>query len=309
MITSLFRKSTPVNYLLVMLMVVMAYVLFLSDKPYVTGFMPVLGQQIVLLLILLATLFISNFISTKNGLSKQAAYTLLFSGLWLMCFPGLFLRPNLIFANFFILLAIRRLVSLHSPKSTKQKIFDASLWICVATLYHFWSVLFIALVFVSIFFHVSRDYRNWLLPFLAFFAIGTLFFAYDFWREADLLQHLINQSKVDTSLGYFADTNQNAVFATYSVIVLFYLVSFGVSLPGRPQQYQSSYKKVVAAFFIAAAIFVISPFKTNELLVYTFTPMAIMASSDVEFARSQFRREFTIALTIVAALVLYVIQL
>jgi hypothetical protein len=309
MITSLFRKSTPVNYTLVMLGVVVAYVLFLTDKPYTTGFMPVLAQQIVLLLVLLATLFIANFISSKNGLSKSAAYTLLFYGLWLLCFPDLFLRPNLIFSNFFILLAARRLVSLHSPKATKQKIFDASLWIGVATLYHFWSVLFILLVFVSIFFHVSRDYRNWLLPFVAFFSIGMMFLAYDFWRDADLLEHIIAQSKVDTSLGYFANQTQNAVFATYAVIVVYFLISFLVSLPGRPQQYQSSYKKIVAGFFIAVAIFVISPDKSNELLVYTFTPMAIIASSDVEFARSHFRREFSIALAVLAALVLYVVQL
>lgn len=309
MFTSLFRKSTPINYTLCMLSVAVAYFLFLDGRPYVTGFMPELLQKIALAAVLLATLFIANFISIKNGLSKNAAYTLLFYSLWLLCFPGLFEKPNLIFSNFFLLLAIRRLVSLHSPKATQQKIFDASLWIFVATLYHFWSILFIGLVFVSILFHVSRDYRNWLLPVVAFFAIGSIFLAYDFWREANLYDRLLEKVPIDMSLDYFADKTQNIVFSVYAVIVLFFLVSFAVSLPGRPQQYQSSYKKIVAALFIGAVVFVLSPGKSNELLVFTYTPLALMASVDVEFTQSQFRREATLLLSTIAALALFAMQL
>lgn len=309
MFTSLFRKSTPVNYTLCLLSVTVAYFLFLDGRPYVTGFMPELLQKISLVLVLLATLFISNFISIKNGLSKNAAYTLLFYSLWLLCFPGLFNKPNLIFSNFFLVLALRRLVSLHSPKATQQKIFDASLWIFVATLYHFWSILFIGLVFVSILFHVSRNYKNWLLPGVAFVAIASIFMAYDFWRDADLYDRLLEKVPIDTNLDYFADKTQNIAFSVYAVIVLFFLVSFTVSLPGRPQQYQSSYKKIVAAFFIGVMVFLISPFKSNELLAFTYAPLAIMASSDVEFTNSQFRREFTILVAVLASLTLFVMQL
>ena len=309
MFTSLFRKSTPINYTLCLLAVAVAYFLFLDGRPYVTGFMPEWLQKIALALVLLATLVIANFISIKNGLSKNAAYTLLFYSLWLLCFPGLFEKPNLIFSNFFLVLALRRLVSLHSAKATQQKIFDASLWIFVATLYHFWSILFIGLVFVSILFHVSRDYRNWLLPFVAFLTIGSIFMAYDFWREANLFHRLTDKVPVDMSLGYFADKTQNIAFSVYAVIVLFFLVSFLVSLPGRPQQYQSSYKKIVAAFVIGVLVFLLSPFKNNELLVFTYSPLAILASADIEFTQSQMRREVSLAFTIAAALTLFVIQL
>jgi hypothetical protein len=46
------------------------------------------------------------------------------------------------------LLALRRLISLQSMKASKEKIFDASLWVFIASLFHFWSILFIVLIFI-----------------------------------------------------------------------------------------------------------------------------------------------------------------
>ena len=77
---------------------------------------------------------------------KTAAW--LFVGaviLFLLFFPSIWNDFNLLISNFFILLALRRLLSMHSAKAPKEKIFDASLWIFFASFFHFWSILFILL--------------------------------------------------------------------------------------------------------------------------------------------------------------------
>jgi hypothetical protein len=132
------------------------------------------GSKLGLLAVLLGSVFITNFISKKNGLSKDSAYTVFFFFL-IVFFPSVLDNVNLVVANFFYSSCFRRLISAILKAS--KKIFDASFWIIVAALFQFWSILYLVLVFISIIFHVSRDYRNWFLPFLFFFAASILFFA------------------------------------------------------------------------------------------------------------------------------------
>jgi hypothetical protein len=122
-------------------------------------------------------------------------------------------------ANFFILLAFRRLISLQSLKASKEKIFDASFWIIVAALFQFWSILYLVLVFISIIFHVSRDYRNWFLPFIAF-AASILFFAASILFHFSVGDYLNRAIQVNFEINYFTNNYQKCVYAT---VALFFL--------------------------------------------------------------------------------------
>ncbi len=175
MITSVFKKSTPLNYSLVVILILVFFFLFqIQDPSWITNYF-LAFQKISLLCFIFASFFLINFIAKKNGLSKDNGYAIFFYLLFILFFPTIFNNSNVIYANFFLLLALRRLISLQSLKSSKEKIFDASFWILVASLFQFWCILFIILVFISIIFHVSRDYRNWVLPFIAFLTVGLIF--------------------------------------------------------------------------------------------------------------------------------------
>ena len=169
MITSLFRKTTPLNYAFVIIMVVIFFLIYQFHGGTLTNAVPVMAQKAGLLAILLASIWIVNFIAKKNGLCKDSSYVILFSFLLLLFFPSVLNDPNLIISNFFILLAFRRIISLQSLKFPKEKIFDASLWIFVAALFHFSSILVIILSFSTILIHAARSYRSWLLPFKALY--------------------------------------------------------------------------------------------------------------------------------------------
>ena len=178
MITSVFRKSTPLNFLLVGILMLFFFLLFLWQDLSWTNSIFLIVIKVALFCLLLASVFIANFVAKKNGLSKDSTFTIFFYFLFLLFFPSVLANTNLIVSNFFILLALRRLISLQSLKASKEKIFDASFWIFLAALFHFWSIIFIILVFISILFHVSRDYRNWILPFIAFFVVAIFFLIY-----------------------------------------------------------------------------------------------------------------------------------
>ncbi|HSD08613.1 DUF6427 family protein [Flavobacterium sp.] len=309
MITSVFKKSTPFNFsLVVILMLVFFFLYQIQDIAWTNSVISIL-QKTGLFLILFATVFLNSFISKKNGLSKDSTYTAFFTFLFLIFFPDLFKNSNLILANFFVLLAIRRLISLQTLKDSKEKLFDASLWIFMAALLHFWSILYLLLVFISIIFHVSRDYRNWVIPFIALLTVTILFIACSLIFDINSIAFLKENCKIDLRIDYFKNNYQNAAFSIYITAALFFVASMFITLSSRPLVLLSSYKTVIASFFIGILIFVLSANKTNEVLVFTFAPLAILATSHIEISQPKLKEEIVIFVLMACSLFAFFSQL
>ena len=209
MITSVFKKSTPINYTLVVIAVLCFFFTYQFRQPNWTASLFTIGQKIGLLAVIGSSFFLTNFIAKKNALTKDSSYPLLFFFLMLCLFPSVWDNYNLIISNFFLLLASRRLVSLQTLKAPKEKIFDASLWIFIASLFHFWAILFILLVYISIVFHVSRDYRNWLIPFVAFFFTAIVFVFYSLLIDKTAIDYYLSEQVINTGIDYFQNDFQN----------------------------------------------------------------------------------------------------
>lgn len=308
MIASLFRKSTPFNYTLLISLVLVFFLIYQGANFFDANSQSIIAKAASLALVF-GSLFIQNFIVKKNHMSRDNSFAILFFFLFVLFFPALLDDVNLLISNFFILLALRRLISLHSPKTPKEKIFDASLWVFAAALFHFWAILFMILVFVSILFHAARDYRNWILPFLAAAAAVVTFSMFALIFDPTRIDYVFQGMHIDVSVDYFTKSTQNVALSLFASVVVFFVASMLLTLSGKPLIVQSSYKKVIWAFFIGLAVFVISPNKSNELLVYLFSPLAIMAATQVEYAEAIWQREAVTAATALLAIVCFFIQL
>ncbi|OYU81316.1 MAG: hypothetical protein CFE23_04260 [Flavobacterium sp. BFFFF1] len=309
MITTIFSKSRPFNYILVTCLLTVCFVVIQSGQVDGIGFGLALAKKAAFLVILVGSLFITNFVTKRNGLSKDSTYPFLFFFLFLILFPSVLLDSKIVVSNFFLLLAMRRLVSLQSLITPKEKIFDASLWVFVAALFHFWAILFILLVFISIFFHVSRDYRNWIIPYIAFFGVATTYLLFAVVFNKTLISDMISQAQIDLTFTYFRNKFENIAFSIFTAIAFLFFFAQLISLPGKPLILHASYKKVVFCFVIAVVVFVISPEKDNSLLVYTFMPLSIMATSYIESLQIKTVREVALLILIAACLLSYFAQL
>jgi hypothetical protein len=309
MITSVFKKSTPFNFSLVVALILVFFFLYQFQDLAWTNSLFLLLQKVGLLSVLLGSVLLTSFIAKRNGLSKDSTYNFLLYFLFLLFFPSLFNNPNLILSNFFVLLALRRLVSLQTLKESKEKIFDASLWIFVASIFHFWCILYLLLVFISIIFHVSRDYRNWILPFIAFFAVSIVFISVSLIFNLDSQSFLYANSKINFNIDYFTNTYQNVAFSIYLTAALFFVISMFASLSSRPLVLLASYKKVIASFFIGILVFILSPNKSNDLLVFTFAPLAIMATSHIEIEKPKLKEEIVLFVLIACSMFAFFSQL
>ena len=309
MITSVFKKSTPLNLILVVFLMLVFFLIYQFQDLTWTNSVVSIFQKVGLFVVLLGSIFITNFVAKKNGLSKDSSYTIFFYFLFLLFFPSSLDNANLILSNFFILLALRRLISLQSLKASKEKIFDASLWIFVAAFFHFWSVLYIVLVFVSIIFHVSRDYRNWVLPFIALFSVATITLIFLITFNIDIIGFLKAHVTTNFKLDYFTNNYQNGAFSIYLTVALFFVTSMFASLSSKPLLLHSSFKKIITSFFIGIVIFVVSANKSNDLLLFTFAPLTMMATSHIETKQVQLKQEMVLGVLILCSLFTFFSQL
>jgi hypothetical protein len=309
MITSVFKKSTPLNFILVVILMLVFFLVYQFQDLTWTSSIGSIMKKIGFFIVSLGTIFIANFIAKKNGLSKDSGYMLLFYFLFLLFFPSVLNNLNIIVSNFFILLALRRLISLQSLKASKEKIFDASLWIFIAALFHFWSILYLILVFISILFHVSRDYRNWILPFIAFFAVGIISMFFSITFHKNVIAFINANTTTRFEMDYFTNNYQNAAFSIYLTIALFFVISMFASLSNKPMLLHTSFKKIIASFFIGIIIFIISSNKSNDLLLFTFAPLAMMATSHIESKQWQLKQEIVLFVVIICSLFAFFSQL
>lgn len=295
MIASLFSKTRPINYALVLIMLFSCFFLYQFQVPNENFTLGDLFSKFFVFLLLLLSFFLVNFISLKNTLTQNDNYAILLFLVFILLFPTVLNNIKIVLSNVFLLLALRRLISLKTLISSQGKIFDASFWIFISAIFHFWSILYIILVFISIVFHFGKEYKNWVLPFVSFFCVWILYIAtslilYD--------NYSINKSvyQVDFNFFDFKDVYQNMALSLFVSISVLFFASQTIDYQNKPLNMQSSYKQVYFAFLLALGIYVFSANKSNDLLIYTFAPLSILGANMFEKMENSIYKEVSLYL-------------
>lgn len=278
MLTSFFGNSRPINFI-----IVAAYLTFF----YITAnfsvlFSSSLGivlQEVGLLLVLILSVFILNFISGRNELTGRNAYkSILFAG-FLCMFPAALKNNDVILANLFLLLALRRILSLRSHKEIVQKIFDATFWVGVASLFYFWSILFLFVVYFGVLVHVGHRFKNWLVPLIGVLTLLSIVTSVDllltdsFYTFSDWYQ---------ASSFNFNDYRQPAVLipaAFIFALTLWASFFYLVIIQKASANAKSSLFLILLCGGVAITVGVLAPTKNGSELLFFFAPLAIIVTN------------------------------
>ena len=86
MIASVFKKSTPLNYALIVFLVLFFFFIYqIQDTSWMSSGVLLLKKGFTFLVIL-ASVFLTSFIGKRNGLTKNSSYTAIFFILLLLFF-------------------------------------------------------------------------------------------------------------------------------------------------------------------------------------------------------------------------------
>ena len=305
MITSIFSKSKPINFLIVFSISLLAVLISVYKFDWST----VTGDSYIILVLAFIGCFLSilllDFIVGKNSLSQKSDYEIFLFSLFLLAAPQIFFNHRIILSNFLLLLALRRIVSLRTQKETIKKLFDAGFLIGLATIFHFWTILFFPLIFIALLFYAETEIKLWLVPVLGLLAIIIVSITYSLLVKGDFFSALHINPEFSLNLSTY---NSIQFIVTITMLLSFGLWSSGFYLKDikkKMKTFRPSYKVVFVCSIIASIIVIISPNKNGSEFLFLFAPLSIIISNYIETIEEKWFKEiFLLALIVIPFILL-----
>ena len=154
MLTNFFGKSKPINFIVLLLVFFCAFFLNSFHSFSASEMKPFfMVEKTVFFLVLTFLLFGVNFIISKNNLTLDNSYALLFY-LLVISFFSKYLYDYQVFLEYFLhLFFLRKVYSLQTLKEVFKKLFDAGFWLGVMCLMNPFLIVFSLLLFTAIIVH------------------------------------------------------------------------------------------------------------------------------------------------------------
>ena len=300
MIAKFFKKTKPINTLIVLVLLTIVFIIttvsFTSTEFTLTN----LIKKLILFAFLVATLFIINFIVRKNGLTKNNSYVILLVVFCFAIFPFSTLNSQLLGTHFLLLLAYRRIYSLRTTKDIKDKIFDASFWIGIATLIYPWSFLYLTLVFFAVFYFNKLTLKNTIIPLVGFitpiFIYGVYLLLIDGFDTFDL--------KLVSSLSILSYNSFKLLIpiALISGFLIWAIFPTTIKIIAVNNEFRASWFLLLMHLLISVFVIIPSPIKNGSEFLFLFFPTAIIFTNYLQIIEEKWFKEvflyFFLAVTI-----------
>ncbi|WP_242131042.1 DUF6427 family protein [Aestuariivivens marinum] len=297
MITSIFSKSKPINFILVFFITALAFLIAnikFSTQPFT---ITLVMEKFVLFFVCYSSVLLLNFIVSKNGLTKNNNYEILLYSLFLLAVLETTQNTNVLFANFFILLALRRILSIRSQTKLNKKLFDSAFWIAIAALFYFWSILFFVLIIVALMLYTDNKLNHWIIPFIGiitvfFFTVAASIMYYDSYFGA-----FKSLPYISYDFSYYNRAGFIVVIAVLLIFGLWSLIFYTRRIKKKKKALRPSFNLILFAFIMAVAVIVLAPKKDSSEFLFMFTPLAIIITNYIETIKKKwFREVFLVAL-------------
>ncbi len=300
MITSIFSKSKSINFIIVFFITLLAFIMArvgLVNEPITWMFVL---KQIVLLFVSYISILLLNFIVSKNNLTTKNNYEILLFSLFLLLIVHTTSNTNVIFSNFFILLGLRRIMSLRSQKDVTKKLFDAAFWIAIAALFYFWAILFFALILVSLILYTDNNkLGNWIIPFMGIASVFVISISVsviiydDFFGIFDITPGISYDFSNYNSVKYLVAITLLLSFGIWSSIF------YSQNIKKKKKAFRASFKIIIVMAIIAFLIMLQAPKKNGSEFLFMFAPLTVIISNYIEIIQEKWFKEVFLSLIII----------
>ena len=304
MISSIFGKTKPINFIIVLSILFVTYWLIhflLLENSYDIY---ELILQLVFFLVLAFSILTTDFIVRRNKITAANSFAILFYALLILVFPETLADRNAIFCSFFLLLATRRLVSIRTLKNIKFKIFDASFWIVVSSFFYEWALLYLILVFLTIYIYKPKNIRNWMVPLAGVFAVFMIMYSVLVLSNNTELLSKHYQFSFEFNVAYFSKWVNSTKLIVYIFLTIFAML-YGLLKLGKAGLGQLVTMRIIGFSFVLGLILKILTSSTDvHPIMVTFFPAAVFFTNYVESIKKQNIREVVLIISVFVPLVI-----
>ena len=305
MLTNFFSNSKPFHFILISLLLFVGYTFhnfqissFENDFIWLIQLIFKFGLYIILMLIF-------GFIIKKNNLTQINSYALFIFACLLLLTPNFFQNSKLILSTVFILLALRRILSFNSKKNIQKKILDASLWIGIATLFYFWSILFLLVLYAALIQLASKNFRLFLIPIIGMFVVFIICTIYFLYLDNNIywFTDYENFTSFDFS-SYKPLKNFFSLFVMLSMIVISLVFKF-LNFTKTPLRKKSKYWIIIFTLITGIIIVILTAQKNGIELIFTIAPISILFSNFIEALQRKWVSEVMLWFILIAPIFSY----
>ena len=293
MLSSFFNKSKPINFIVIALYMFVLYTIAYFKRD------PKLDYEMMIrfiggFIISVFAMFVVNGITQKNDLTQKSTNTVLLYGFLTSIVSYALINSTILVANAFIILAMRSVLDLKEGKDIKSHILNASMYIGVASLAYFWSIVFVVIVYLGVLFFGSKNYRNWLIPIIGILIIYllsncfTLLFYDSFFRITDYIK------PVSFSFDRYIDGSRIYSTGVLILCILFFFSLYIVKFSRKPAKSKPILKIIVAQLLVAIIVVFIVPDKNTTEMIFIASPLAIIGTTYLEMDHNIFVREINL---------------
>ena len=302
MITSFFRTSKPIHYIIFIIVLILV---FLYQRIIVGDFgVKFLNslEEMGYLLIVLTSFFLLIFIVTKNNLTHNNSYAELYFCLFVGLIPSSLEINSILISNLFILLSLRRIVSLKTKTNIKKKLLDASMWICLAAVFEPWAILFLALIFMAMVLYSVSQIKNMVIPFCGILIVGILMTCLRLLTDNVFPNFFKYISEINFDRPSFSDQYLLEAPIQFIIFILFGIVVFLAKGLKKNRLNRPSFIVLILAIFIGVSIIFLSPSNETGYYLFTFIPTAILLANFSETTKFRWFSELMIGLLLLAVI-------
>ena len=280
MITSIFSKSKPVNFVIVAVAVILLFIitnLEANDFKALTIF-----DYALRLLIALFFVVLLDFVIAKNDLSKKNSYGIMILLLLFISFPETLKNTNILLSALFVFFALRRILSLYTKRNIKKKFFDSTFWIALATICFPWSAFFFIVVGLAIAFYWQNDVKNIVVAFLGLLTVFVLMVIYSVLSSNNYIPPLLFNFEVSLDFSYF--NNPSKIYALTVMISIYFwsLFYYFRQISSINKKAKPKFILVAITSLVALALVIVVPEKNGSELLFLFVSFSIIIANYIE---------------------------
>jgi len=306
MLANFLEKSKPINFIVYLGFFLFFYLTTVFSELFIDAFIWSKAlESVYLLLLFFLVFFFYNFVISKNELTLDHSYAFLLFILETVVFMPKLFELKALYLLLIYLLFLRKIYSLHSSKKVIQKLFDSGFWLGILFILEPFSILFILLIYASIFLQRKVTIYNLLTPITGFISPLIIYFTYLFWNDS---------TQQFTQLFFFDFVNNIFIYAKDNSIwvigTLFSLSIISIFLKSpKAFSVNNSFKKsweIIIINFIIAIVFTLTiPKLDGSEIIFITIPTSIIMANGFEVIQKKLIKNILFSALLIGTILTY----
>jgi hypothetical protein len=291
MLTRFFGSSKPLAIAIVLIYMTLGF--FYSHRDIITepftwlSTFTTLGMWILYVL----TMFILSFVSQKNDLTKRSSYGVLLFAAFSLALPVALKDHAILIAGFFILIALRRIISFKSELHMERKIFDAALWILLASLAFYFSWLYVIAIYLALLFYRITVVRYLFIPLLALLSFSVIYYSILLFQVGDPSELSLSFQSISLDFTAYNNLQVLAAIAFFIGTLLWTIWKYLGEQRRASTGSKSRYSVVLGILAVGLLVILFTTTKTGAEWYFIIPVMTIIVSNYLENTESLLFKE------------------